>query len=139
MTECTFCSIVAGNSSAQRVYEDETTLAVLDTEPATRGHTLVIPKLHRGTITEMQESLAGQVFKTVHRVASALEAAYRLDGISIHQSNGDAAGQDVGHAHVHVIPRYDDDDVDLEWASQPVEPSTRETVATTIRSKLASQ
>ena len=88
MTDCVFCSIVTEDLSAYRLYEDEHSLAFLDIEPATWGHSLVIPKTHYETTTDMPESLAGRVFKTVHHVSDGLESAYQLDGFTLVQENG---------------------------------------------------
>jgi histidine triad (HIT) family protein len=139
MPDCEFCSIVAGEAPAHRVAETDRTLAFLDVEPAARGHTLVVPKRHHETMTDAPVSLTGAVFRTVHRVAAALESAYRLDGFNVVQANGATAGQEVSHAHVHVIPRYDDDTVDLGWDGESVEERTRQQTATAIRDELASR
>ncbi len=138
MTDCVFCAIVAEESPAYRLYEDEDTLAFLDAEPATRGHTLVVPKTHYETTTDMPESLAGRVFETVHRVSGALESAYQLDGFALVQENGVAANQDVPHAHVHVIPRHGDDALDLGWSGERAEETTQRAVAATVRDELGS-
>lgn len=137
MSDCVFCSIVAGESPAYRLYEDEQTLAFLDIEPATRGHTLVVPKAHHETTTDMPESLTGAVFRTVHRVAGALESVSGTDGFNIVQANGVAAGQEVFHAHVHVIPRYEDDSVDLEWSGERADETTQQEIAAGVRDNLA--
>ncbi|QPV61971.1 HIT domain-containing protein [Halosimplex litoreum] len=138
MSQCPFCSIVAGDSPAYRLYEDERSLAFLDIEPGTRGHTLVIPKTHHETVTDMPESLAGAVFRTVHRVAGALESAFQLDGCNVVQSNGVVAGQEVHHVHVHIVPRYGDDTVTLGWNGEPADERTQREVADTVRDHLAS-
>ena len=138
MTDCVFCSIVAEDLPAYRLYEDGHSLAFLDIEPATRGHSLVVPKTHYETTTDMPESLAGRVFKTVHHVSDALESAYQLDGFALVQENGVAAEQDVPHAHVHIIPRYDDDALDLGWSGKRVEETIQQEVAATVRDELAS-
>ena len=136
--DCVFCSIVAEDLSAHRLYEDEDTLAFLDIEPATRGHTLVVPKAHHETTTDISASLAGSVFETVHRVSDALESAYRLDGFAIVQENGVTAEQDVPHAHVHVIPRYGGDALELGWSGKRLEETIQREVATAVRDELAS-
>jgi len=141
MPDCVFCSIVAEDSPAYRLYEDEHSLAFLDIEPATRGHTLVVPKTHYETTTDMPESLAGRVFETVHHVSDALESAYQLDGFAIVQENGVTANQDVPvpHAHIHIIPRYGDDDaLDLGWSGERVDETAQQEVAATVRDELAS-
>ena len=139
MSQCVFCSIIAEESPAYRLYEDEHSLAFLDIEPATRGHTLIVPKSHYETLTEMPESLASGVFQTVHHVAGVLESVYQLQGYNIVQSNGDVAGQDVFHAHIHVIPRYEDDAVDLGWHDENANETTQREIAATVRDELASQ
>jgi len=136
--DCVFCSIVAEDLSAHRLYEDEDTLAFLDIEPATRGHTLVVPKAHHETTTDMPASLAGSVFETVHRVSDALESAYRLDGFAVVQENGVTAEQDVPHAHVHVVPRHGNDALELGWSGKRLEETIQREVATAVRDELAS-
>ncbi|GAA0302690.1 HIT family protein [Halarchaeum salinum] len=115
MSDCVFCEIVAGEQSAHHLYEDDRTLAFLDTAPATEGHALVVPKTHHETLTDMPGDLASAVFWTAQRVARGVEDAIEPDGVSVVQSNGAAAGQEIAHAHVHVVPRYEDDDVTLAW------------------------
>jgi len=138
MTDCVFCSIVAEDSPAYRLYEDEHSLAFLDIEPATRGHTLVIPKTHYVTTPDMPESLAGKVFETVHHVSDALESAYQLDGFTLVQENG-VTRQEVPHAHIHIIPRYGDDDLDLGWSGERVDETTQREVVATVRDELVSE
>ncbi|QLC34300.1 HIT family protein [Halarchaeum sp. CBA1220] len=115
MSDCVFCEIVADAESAHRLYEDDRTLAVLDDAPAATGHALVVPKAHHETLTDMPGDLASAVFWTVQRVAAGIEDALDPDGVSVVQSNGAAAGQEIGHAHVHVVPRHGDDDVTVSW------------------------
>ena len=138
MTDCVFCSIAADNSPAYRLYEDASTLALLDTEPATRGHTLVIPKEHYETITDTPEEIIEAVFRAVQRVAATLESVYEPDGINIVQSNGTTAGQEVRHTHVHVIPRYEDDNVTLSWISEDIGEADQQEIATRLRDELGS-
>lgn len=139
MSSCPFCAIVADDAPAHRLSEDEQTLAFLDVEPATRGHALVVPKTHYETLTDMPESLAGATYRSAHRVAAAVESCPGVAGTNIVQSNGEAAGQDVFHAHVHVIPRYEDDGVDLGWTGASTDDATQQEIATTIREKLPSR
>lgn len=136
MSACVFCEIVAGDAPAYRVFEDERTLAFLDAAPATHGHTLVVPKAHRETVTEMDTALVTAVFRTVRRVASAIEETFDPDGLTVVQSNGEAAGQDVFHAHVHVVPRWEDDEVTLRWEPAALPDERAKRVATAIRDQL---
>ncbi len=106
MTECVFCSIVAGKIPSKRVYEDESTLAFLDINPRNPGHTLVIPKKHYEAVWDMPDSELGKLFQTIKKIAISSKKTTNADGVSIAQSNGRAAGQLVPHVHFHVIPRF---------------------------------
>lgn len=104
---CIFCRIVRKQAPASLVYEDENVLAFLDIRPLSEGHILVIPKEHYVTIFEAPEELIAQIHRIVKRVAVAVKEVTRADGISIIQQNGKAAGQEIFHLHVHVIPRFE--------------------------------
>lgn len=106
-SQCIFCRIVRKQAHASIVYEDETVLAFIDIRPLSEGHTLVIPKEHYETIFEIPEELLAQLHRIVKRVALAAKKATEADGISIFQQNGAAAGQEVFHFHVHVVPRHE--------------------------------
>jgi len=133
MADCVFCSIAADSAPAHRVYEDERTVAFLDANPAARGHTLVVPRAHAESITDMRGPLVEDVFRTVRRVAVALGSTLGAGGTNVVQSNGRAAGQDVFHAHVHVIPRYEDDAVDLGWAAGDADEAVLTDTAAALR------
>lgn len=104
--DCIFCKIAEKSADATVVYEDPHTLAFLDIHPLNPGHTLVIPKKHFANMLEMPPEEAGRVFMSVAKVMRGVEKASKADGISIGQSNGRAASQEVFHMHVHIIPRY---------------------------------
>jgi histidine triad (HIT) family protein len=104
---CVFCKIARKQALASFVYEDENVLAFLDIRPLNEGHTLVIPKEHYATIFEAPEELVAHLHRIVKRVALAVRESTKADGISVIQQNGKAAGQEIFHLHVHVIPRYE--------------------------------
>ncbi len=108
-TECVFCGIAAGHVAASIVFEDDATLAFMDIEPLTEAHVLVIPKVHVETIDLLPLDVAGPLMQTVVRVAQGLRAAYDPGGITMWQSNGAAAGQDVPHVHIHLLTREPND------------------------------
>lgn len=110
MDGCVFCRIVSGEFDAYRVYEDDATVAFLDVNPVTTGHTLVVPRRHAGTLTELNGEEVGAVFAAAREVAEKLEAGLEPEGLNLLQNNGAAAGQEVEHVHVHLIPRYGDED-----------------------------
>jgi histidine triad (HIT) family protein len=115
--DCTFCKILEGSLPSWRVYQDEGTVAFLDKGHATRGHTLVVPRRHAADIWALSEAEARAVMVSVHRVASLLRDRLGLRGLNVTQANGAAAWQDVFHYHVHLIPRYGDDDFRPPWRS----------------------
>lgn len=136
MSDCQFCDIVAGEAPATRLYEDEQVVAFLDIAPVAGGHTLVVPKDHYETLTDMPAGEVGALFERVRTVAGAIEAAFDLDGLNVVQSNGAAAGQEVFHAHVHLLPRYENDDVQVRWPAGKLTEGKAYELATSIRAEL---
>jgi histidine triad (HIT) family protein len=104
---CIFCKIVANQAPASIIYEEETILVFLDIRPLNMGHTLVIPKDHYVDIFDIPENVLSKMYKVVKLVSSAVKKATNADGISIIQQNGKAAGQDIFHIHVHIVPRFE--------------------------------
>jgi histidine triad (HIT) family protein len=123
MTNCAFCKIIAGQIPSTRVYEDEQTLAFMDIGQVNPGHVLVAVKPHVENVFGLDDTLAGAVFRATVRVARAVHAAFAPQGMSIYQANGPAAGQTVFHLHIHVVPRWDADGMNLTW---PVKNPPRE-------------
>jgi histidine triad (HIT) family protein len=115
MSDCIFCGIVAGAMPAERVYEDDHTVAFLDIAPACDGHILVIPRAHSDDIHSADPATLGAVAATVQQMAARLGGALGAEGVSVVQSNGRAAGQTVFHYHVHVLPRFPGDGVLMPW------------------------
>ena len=103
---CIFCKIAQKQVPASLLYEDETVIAFLDIRPLNEGHSLVIPKEHYENIFDIPQELISYIHGVAKHVALAVEKATDANGISIIQQNGKAAGQEIFHLHVHVIPRY---------------------------------
>ncbi len=101
-----FAKILRGEAASVAVFEDASALAFLDVFPQSEGHTLVIPKAPARTFLELPRAAVGLYMESVHRVAQAVERAFRPDGLVLTQFNGAPAGQSVFHAHFHIIPRY---------------------------------
>ena len=106
MAACIVCKIVAGEVKAHVVYEDASVLAFLDIHPASRGHAMVIPKVHAETLDRLDEQEIGPIFSGVKAVMAILQKALKPAGMNIGWNHGWAAGQRVSHLHVHLIPRY---------------------------------
>lgn len=113
--DCVFCKIVAGRIPSIRVYEDADTLAFLDINPVTKGHTLVIPRRHYNPLSETPPEILQKVILTVRKIARAQNAGLKADAINVTQANGALAGQTVPHIHFHIIPRYATDTAPLNW------------------------
>jgi histidine triad (HIT) family protein len=103
---CIFCAIARGDAPSRVVHEDARTLAFMDLFPLTRGHALVVPKVHSEGILDADPADAAAVMLTSQRVAQAAMRAFAPDGLNLLQTNGAAAMQTVFHLHVHVLPRY---------------------------------
>ncbi|MBN1558373.1 MAG: HIT domain-containing protein [Lentisphaerae bacterium] len=132
-----FCRIAAGAAAAAVVYEDDATLAFLDSMPMIKGHVLVIPKAHYTDLGEAPAAVLGAVMQTVQRVMRAQRGGLKADGVRLIQSNGAAAGQVVPHLHFHVIPRFDNDGAPRGWAhTEYADDAERDAVAERIRTGL---
>ncbi|HEL1612015.1 TPA: HIT family protein [Streptococcus suis] len=116
MSDCIFCKIVAGEIPASKVYEDDQVLAFLDITQVTKGHTLVIPKKHYRNVLEMDAEAAGQLFTAVPAIARQLKEKLGASGLNIVNNNEEAAGQTVFHTHIHLLPRFDQNDgLDIQF------------------------
>jgi len=136
MADCVFCKIVAKELPSIVVHEDEDVLAFMDIAQVNPGHVLVAPKRHAENIYAVDEQQVAIVFRAATRVARAIRDAFSPDGLSVYQANGTAAGQQVFHFHVHLIPRHNNDDVVLNF---PRKHPTREMLqeyATKIRARI---
>ncbi|MGN6188001.1 MAG: HIT family protein [Conexibacter sp.] len=116
---CLFCKIVAGELPATIVDEDARTLAFMDINPATRGHALVIPRTHATDLHEVPAEDLQAVAVAAQRLAGRMSDRLGADGVNLINSCGSAAWQTVFHFHVHVIPRYADDPLQLPWVPAP--------------------
>jgi histidine triad (HIT) family protein len=117
--ECVFCKIRDGQLPAMKVYEDERTLAIMDINPLTSGHCLVITRAHAATLWEAEVDDLQAAIVTAQKVAKAVREALKPDGINVLQANGAAAFQSVFHFHLHLIPRWNKDGKGFDWTPVP--------------------
>lgn len=103
---CIFCKIAAGEIPSATIYEDDDFRVILDIEPATYGHALLICKEHYANLYELPDALAARALPVAKKVISMMKDITGCDGYNIVQNNGRAAGQSVSHYHIHLIPRY---------------------------------
>lgn len=115
MDNCIFCRIANGEIPSATLYEDEDFRVILDLGPASKGHALILPKSHAADIYELPEETAGKAMILAKRMAEKMKNALNCDGFNIVQNNGEVAGQTVFHFHMHLIPRYEGDQVGLAW------------------------
>ncbi|KAI5679911.1 hypothetical protein M9H77_01138 [Catharanthus roseus] len=114
-TECVFCKIVRGQAPALKVYEDDVCLCILDSNPLSHGHSLIIPKRHFSTLEETPPAIVAAMCSKVPLISKAVMEATGSDSFNLLVNNGAAAGQVIFHTHVHIIPRKASDCL---WASE---------------------
>lgn len=108
--DCIFCKIATGEIPSRKIYEDSDLIAIMDLNPTSKGHSLIIPKEHCTNIYDIDEDIAAKVMKTAKKLATKMTVALNCDGFNLLQNNGETAGQTMFHFHMHLIPRYKDAD-----------------------------
>ena len=112
---CIFCKIANGEIPSTTLYEDEDFRVILDLGPATRGHALLLPKNHFANLFELDDETAQKAILVAKKMAGKMKDALGADGFNLVQYNGEAAGQTVFHFHMHLIPRYENDNAGILW------------------------
>lgn len=112
---CIFCKIAAGEIPSATLYEDADFRVILDIEPASKGHALILPKEHYANLYELDDAVAAKVLVLAKKIITKLTDVLGCEGYNIVQNNGRAAGQTVFHFHMHLIPRYKGDTVSVGW------------------------
>ncbi|MEK7635546.1 MAG: HIT family protein [Patescibacteria group bacterium] len=109
MENCLFCKIIKKEISAEIIYEDNMSMAILDVHPKTTGHTMILPKNHAENILDLTDKEIGDVFKAVKKVVAILSKSLKPDGFTIGINHGKVSGQAIDHLHIHVMPRWHGD------------------------------
>ena len=125
---CIFCKLANGEIPTATLYEDEDFRVILDANPASKGHALIIPKEHYANLYELEESLAGKAMILAKKMVAKMTDVLGCDGYNLVQNNGECAGQTVFHFHMHLIPRYKDDRVGLGWKLNELTETDREDI-----------
>lgn len=112
---CIFCKIAAGEIPSATLYEDEEFRVILDLGPASKGHALILPKEHYRNLFDLDERLASKALVLAKKMVNQMKDVLECDGYNIVQNNEEVAGQTVFHFHMHLIPRYQGDQVGLGW------------------------
>ena len=131
--DCIFCAIVAGEAPAEVIDQDDHTVTLMDINPATRGHALVIPRDHAEDLLAISEEDLQHTAVAAQRIAKRMEAALEPDGFNLINACRAAAWQTVFHFHIHVIPRYEDDPLKLPWIPRGADLDEIAAIAATIR------
>jgi len=107
MDFCIFCQIVEGKADSSKVYEDEICLAFMDIQPVNPGHLLVVPKAHFKNLSELPADIGSHLFQVAQQISLCLpKIGIKIEGFDLFLADGEAAGQEVFHVHLHVIPRF---------------------------------
>ena len=125
---CIFCKIANGEIPSATLYEDEDFRVILDLSPASKGHALILPKGHAANLFELPDDTAAKVLVLAKKIGARLKDGLHADGFNVVQNNGEAAGQTVFHFHMHLIPRYQDDTVDVKWKPGTLTDSDKEEI-----------
>ncbi len=132
MSDCIFCKIIKGEIPSHKVYEDDDVYVLLDINPVSKGHSLVIPKEHYEKLGQIPEDLVAKIMKTVKKIAHATLTAEGYTGFNLVQNNDKTAGQLVPHVHFHIIPRKEGDGVVLDWKTGKYEVCEADKIAEKI-------
>jgi histidine triad (HIT) family protein len=116
MTSCVFCEIAQGRAPASIVYADDSVLAFMDIQPVNPGHLLVIPRSHARCLADLAGDTAVRLFQAGVRLADAVRrSGVRCEGVNLFLADGEAAGQEILHVHLHVVPRFRGDGFGLRF------------------------
>ena len=112
---CIFCKLANGDIPTRSIYEDDDFNVILDMSPATKGHALILPKSHAKNLYELPDETAAKVMVLAKKLATEMTEKLGADGFNLVQNNNEIAGQTVFHFHLHLIPRYEGDNQNINW------------------------
>ncbi|MBQ8823161.1 MAG: HIT family protein [Lachnospiraceae bacterium] len=118
--DCIFCKLANGVIPTNSIYEDEDFNVILDLAPATKGHALILPKAHADNLYQLPDETAAKAFVLAKKLVTSMTEKLSCDGFNVVQNNGSVAGQTVFHFHMHLIPRYEDDNQRIAWRPMEV-------------------
>jgi len=132
---CIFCKIANGEVPSAVIYEDDDFRVILDMGPASKGHALVVPKEHYINLFDLSDELASKALIVAKKVICKMKDVLGCDGYNIVQNNEEAAGQTVMHFHIHLIPRYKEDQVGLGWKMGKLSDADRDEILAMLKTK----
>ena len=136
MTDSIFTKIINREIPANIIYEDDLVIAFLDINPINKGHLLIVPKQWFKNVFDGEAEVLAQMMRVGQKLALAIKKSLGADGVNLLMNNGEAAGQEVPHSHLHVIPRYEGDNSYGPVAHQEYEAGEMKTTATKIKTAL---
>ncbi|HEY9574435.1 MAG TPA: HIT family protein [Lachnospiraceae bacterium] len=136
MTDCIFCKIANGEIPSATIYEDENFRVFLDLGPATKGHALLVPKSHGADIYELSDEILAKTMVLAKKIILAMTPILGCDGYNVVQNNKEAAGQTVSHFHMHLIPRYENDNAGITWTPGILSEEEKEEILSKIKKAL---
>jgi histidine triad (HIT) family protein len=142
MKSCIFCQIINGKAEASKVYEDDVSLAFMDIQPVNPGHVLIVPKEHFIDLTDLPADIGAHLFQVAQRISLSMpKTGVKCEGIDLFLAHGEAAGQEVFHVHLHIIPRFGGDGFGFRFSPNYVnlpERSELDRIAAQIKGQLVS-
>ena len=138
MPECVVCQIIDGEIPSKKIYEDDDIIAILDFNGANPGHTFVMPKQHTPILEQIPPHIIGKLFNVANKISSAIFDALKVQGTNIFVANGVPAGQKVAHFMVNVIPRKENDGINLQWQPRQLSEEEMSTVELKIKDEIGS-
>ena len=142
MTDCVICDLLSGELEVSLVHRDELCAVVMDIQPINPGHMLVVPIRHSSRLAELQPQEVAQIFRVAQRLGEGLrKSSVKCEGVNLILADGEAAGQEIFHTHLHVVPRYPGDGFGFEFPTRyhnRPERSELDSLASKIRTLLQS-
>lgn len=134
---CIFCKLANGVFETNTIYEDELVRVILDASPVTKGHALVLPKEHYRNLYDLDEKYASHILVVAKKIANVMKEKLGCTGLNILQNNETVAGQTVFHFHLHIIPRYDDDNFELSFNNPaPIDATVAKEICEALRNAM---
>lgn len=132
---CIFCKIINHEIPSETLFEDDNFRVIMDISPAAKGHAIMISKKHIPNIFELDEETAREAMVVAAKVAKAMKEELNCEGMNILQNNGEVAGQTVFHYHIHLIPRFENDTVNIKWKQGSYAEGEAKTIADAIKKR----
>ena len=135
---CVFCQAVKGKTKLEKIYEDDKIIGVLHPRPASKGHIIVFPKTHYNILEQFPDYEVGDLFKKINKISVAAFEGVKAQGTNIIIQNGVAAGQEIPHTSVHIIPRIENDGINFQWKPKQLTEEEMSTVELTLKKEAES-